>query len=110
MIDHEGQFVKIYANQAEREAVVLAILDEAALLEYEMPNGSTALRVVSVADPDRSLRRFSYAGTPLRWLVAMLEVGSDWSARPQQSGIRQTPSVAAMYRDRTGKEYTSDAE
>lgn len=39
--------LEVHVNQGWREAYVLAVLDDEALIEYEMPRGSTALWLVS---------------------------------------------------------------
>lgn len=104
---YEGENITIHANQGERDAAVLAVLGDEALIEYEMPGGTTALRVVSAHDPDLILRRYAYTDVPLRWLRAMLEVGSDWTGMPQQSHSL-APSVRALYREKTGQDYKEE--
>ena len=98
---YEGENLTIEVNQGAREASVLAVIGDEALIEYDMPRGSTALRVVSAHDPDLVIRRYSYAAVPLRWLRAMLDVGSDWTGRPQQQGNHITPSARALLAERT---------
>ena len=88
-----GDCIEVHSNQADREAVVLAVLfDEPsarwqALIELCMPNGSTSLGIL-IADEDgafaeRDTDRFgrhryidksvSYAKLPKKWLRAIGE-------------------------------------
>ena len=38
--------LEVYINQGRRPAFVLAVLDDMALIEYEMPRGTTTLRLM----------------------------------------------------------------
>lgn len=74
----------VNVNQGQREAVVLAVVGDEALIEYEMPKGSTALWVIHAGVPAVSyLRNISYKSCPKKWLVAMQEVGAEWIGRGQ---------------------------
>ena len=99
MITRTGQWVKVYANQGMRDARVLAILDDQALIEYEMPNGTTALRVVECNEPENTIQRFSYASVPNRWLTELYFLDCEWTGKPQQ-GAGHAPSVRALYEKR----------
>ena len=91
-----GDHLEVHSNQADREAVVLAVLfDEPsalwhALIELCMPNGSTSLGILiadeggtfAERDTDRFGRRryidknVSYAKLPKKWLRA---IGEQWT-------------------------------
>jgi hypothetical protein len=82
-----GDETTVEANQGEREAYVLATIGDSVLVEYFMPNGTTALRVMKVL----GLRQLdhssiSYAAVPKRWINAMYEQGTDlWEGRGQRA-------------------------
>lgn len=102
---------QIWVNQGWRHATVLAILDDEALIEYEMPNGSSSLRIVPLkSDLDgaiemqhgmRAWRNVSYWCVPLKWLRRMVETGETWIGAPQQSDGVWVPSPAELLADRT---------
>ena len=48
-----GGWISTYANQGMREAEVLAILHDEALIYYEMPEGRQFLRVIQIDDIDK---------------------------------------------------------
>lgn len=84
-----GDYLTIYANQGQRNAVVLAVIDGQALLEYDMPKGTTALRIVPTDDPDTTqYKRVAYANLPIKWVEAMADAGTleQMDATPQGSG------------------------
>jgi hypothetical protein len=41
-----GQYIDVFRNQAEREAMVVAVSGEYLLIEYVMPKGTTALNLI----------------------------------------------------------------
>jgi hypothetical protein len=76
--------LEVDVNQGVREAYVLAVLGDEALIEYEMPKGTTALWVVSRYNPDPGCRRvISYRSCPKKWLDAITDAGTVWECRPQ---------------------------
>jgi len=89
-----GLAYQLWVNQGWREAAVLAILDKEALLEYQMPNGSTSLRIVpKCSDLNGTIetatckawRSVSYWRVPRKWLRELAETGEPWIGTPQQS-------------------------
>jgi len=88
--------LKVFRNQLRREATVLAVLKKKALIEYAMPNGTTALNILQRDDilgvgPYRSV---SYFGLTFLWLRALISCGAAWSGRPQKGKPCPTPSNA----------------
>ena len=87
----------IWANQGERPATVLATIGPEALLEYEMPSGRSALRVVCRhyhrgSDPGEPYKNVSYRSLPKCWLLEIIRNGMDWIASPQQvPDLHETP-------------------
>lgn len=105
-----GMPCSVYANQAYRPGVVLATrlkthrsrgAEWSILVEYVMPEGSTALREVPMGDNYVRPRidggkSLSYFKVPLPWLQAIAAAGMAWQGRPQQAGGRPAPSVADL--------------
>ena len=44
--------LNVYRNQLDREAIVLAVWKHKALIEYTMPNGTSALNIIASDDVD----------------------------------------------------------
>lgn len=79
-----GDEVSIYANQADRSAVVLSIVGNDALLEYVMPAGRTFLRLVKLTEAGTmpidalAYRTVSYPAVPSRFIDDMRKNGVSW--------------------------------
>jgi len=85
LLPKPGDRLSVYVNNGQRKATVLAVVENEALIEYEMPDQSTALRVLFYPGPSR-WQRASYRTLPLKWLRAIVYDGlNDWIARPQQT-------------------------
>jgi len=86
----------VWANQAEREAVVLAVLGDTAILEYEMPGRystvpTSALRIQRFIgdEPIGGYRSVSYNNVPKRWLRAIQAADmTNWLGMGQGSHTR----------------------
>ena len=80
----------VWVNQAEREATVLAVIGNEILVEYEMPNGTSALLQMTVDGRDLIRRRnVSYNSVPLRWLNAIRRADmTNWIGMGQRSAKR----------------------
>ena len=74
----------IHANQGDRDAYVLAVIEDEALIEYDMPKGSTAMWVIDAYNPEPGCKRnIAYRSCPKKWLDAMEEAGTQWEGRGQ---------------------------
>ncbi len=74
----------VNVNQGDREAVVLAVIGDEALIEYEMPAGSTAMWVIHACYPHPGkIRSISYKSCPKKWLAAIEESGQEWIGNGQ---------------------------
>ena len=75
-----GDSVDIWSNQNWREGTVLAVIDDQALIEYDMPSGSTSLRINRVIGHHfvGAYRTPSYRTLPKKWIAAMHEQGTSW--------------------------------
>lgn len=86
----EGQWLTVERNQGEREAEVLAIRPGLALIEYEMPNGTTALNVVAITEDEKLISEgciyhaVSYRKVPKYWLKAMIAAELEWAGYGQR--------------------------
>lgn len=82
--------IGVWANQAERDAFVLATIGKDLILEYEMPNGSSALLQFTVKNRKLTKRRnINYNAVPKRWITAIREAGTtDWIGKGQRSAQR----------------------
>ena len=81
-----GDETSVHRNQGEREAIVLAVDPERgeALIEYEMPAGTTALSVISWQG-DSPGPSVSYATVSKAWIRRMHQQGTkDWQGRCQR--------------------------
>jgi len=100
MLKQVGQRYLLWVNQGERQAVVLAMVGLDALVEYRMPRGSSALRIVDVDRPQYG-RNVSYHRVPLALLRAMVEEGREWIGEPQKGN--PVGSAQETYSARTRK-------
>jgi hypothetical protein len=86
--------IMVWANQAKREAFILAVIDDEAIMEYEMPAGTSALRIMQfIGDQDTGgYRTASYKNVPKRWLNAIREAGTTgWIGEGQRCGYVPFP-------------------
>ena len=110
----------LHINQGWREATVLGVIEaeDRAIIEYIMPNGSSALWIVRrtlPADPHAATipwhawekRNISYFGLPKKWLAAICEGSADWWGEPQQQSQHWhiPPEPLKMWKERYGEEY-----
>jgi hypothetical protein len=72
-----GECFSIEVNQGLRDAIVLAVIGDEALIEYSMPKGSTSLRIVD-AYTWTGARSVSYRNVPVKWLQQMYENEVEW--------------------------------
>ena len=111
-----GQYISWFANQANREATVLAILDDEVLIEYEMPGTTsqwgynrrtgqyrhparpTSALVLCRGAADRltSIRTYPHRKLPKKWIAAMHDQGTtDWIGEGQRE-TKRVPFPAAF--------------
>jgi hypothetical protein len=68
---------QIWVNQGHRDAFTLAVVGDEALIEYTMPKGSRALRIVD-AFTWEGYKTTSYRAVPRKWLRAMADECTEW--------------------------------
>lgn len=56
--DYIGDYYVVYRNQGDRDGAIVSCSGDDVLVEYEMPNGTTALNIIK---PDGSYKSISYA-------------------------------------------------
>lgn len=85
--------LNVYRNQLDREAIVLAVYMHKALIEYTMPNGTSALNIIHSNDVHGrgDYRSVSYYGLTLRWLKILVDQSASWEGRPQKGNPCPTP-------------------
>ena len=92
-----GDSMYLYRNQSHRDGVILAVLGDRALVEYEMPNGTSALNYIDLCGHfDNDYKSISYFALPKKWAQAMLDQqGSEagfYYAKPQKAW-RKCPTI-----------------
>lgn len=97
-----GDVYTTHVNHGERVTTVLAVFHPEALVEIEMPGGTTMLRTVP-SDPDlhKAPGRYknqNYHKLTKRWLVLMAKDDTRWIANPQGKKVTQTPWQMFMER------------
>lgn len=83
-----GHDVTVYANQADRDAYVLAVKGQQVLIEYEMPGGTSALVLMSATgDQLTRIKTFPHRALPQHWINAIHEQGYAhlWIGRGQRT-------------------------
>lgn len=82
-----GEAISVHRNQGDREAEVLAILGDEALIEYVMPNGTSSLNIVPVWEGmTHTYRAVSYFRLPKKWAQALRDQSGNWTwGNPQQA-------------------------
>jgi hypothetical protein len=79
-----GDYLEVFVNQGVRPASIIAVLGDEALLEYEMPRGSTAMWVILKNRHDAPcVRNVSYRACPKKWLKAIEDSGLPWTGNGQ---------------------------
>lgn len=69
-----GSSLRVFRNQANREAIVCAVIGDRALIEYVMPTGCSALNFIPVnGNKNTQYRSVSYNALPKKWARAMIE-------------------------------------
>jgi hypothetical protein len=92
-----GDIWDVYANQGLREGWVLAVIGNDVLVEYTMPKGTTALRIVKTSGL-AGFQNVSYRNVPRKWLEAIVAAGSVWEGKAQ--GVYQPASRWGKSNDR----------
>ena len=86
-----GDWLDVDVNQGMREAMVIAVDGDEALIEYEMPAGTSALWVIDRHNPvGWKLRGMSYCNITQRWKRAIVEGGKELLANPQKPLDKET--------------------
>lgn len=102
-----GEAFRMEINHGMRDAIVLAAIGDERLVEYEMPAGSSALRIVHIHDgiPDKNC---GYLRLPLRWLRALVEAESEWIGIPQGNNFEAVPQPAVLLHRRENEKSGRD--
>lgn len=97
---------QMQVNGDLRDTMVLAARKGWALVEYEMPGGTTALRLIRLTNDNivrflferplkltrRDYRNLSYYDVTRPWLRSIIKNGLTWKGLPQQKRGRSAPT------------------
>jgi len=90
-----GDRIYIWVNQGERGAWVLGTLEDQIIVEYEMPSGTTALRILQNADyvnEHKFGKGVGYKSCPKKWIQAIRDGVGGWEGVSQgKSGYNHNP-------------------
>ena len=77
--------VTVWRNQADREAVVLAVIGDQVLVEYEMPKGTSAMLLFNSIEGEffDCGRSISYKTCPQKWVNAINAADMEWMGNSQ---------------------------
>jgi len=66
-MNYVGKRLQVFRNQGDRDARIVSYFEKMVLIEYEMPNGTTALNILY---PDGSYKTLPYAKLQVskKWL------------------------------------------
>jgi len=79
--DDIGEHAEVFKDQAWRDGLILAVVDDRVLIEYQMPGGTTAL-IVRLRSTGVE-HAMSYLRIPKPLLQSMVIHGSGWIGKPQ---------------------------
>lgn len=95
-----GKQVAVYANRGMRLATVLAVRGSQALVEYRMPGGTSALRIVDFPLTNNwgwCGQTVPYTLLSLPWLFEIVAAHQQWHGCPQRhGGTRPVPPVETL--------------
>lgn len=110
-----GESIKYWSNQADRDATVLAVIDDEVLIEYEMPGTTsqwgynrrtgeyrhpatpTSALVLCRGEVNRlsPIRTYPHSKLPRKWVAAMIDQGTDDWIGMGQRALEPTPFPTA---------------
>ena len=96
--------MKVYANQGYRDAWVLVeSFENKSLVEYVMPNGTTALRITPSGDyMSPFYKSVAYRSLPKKWLRELVISDELWEGCPQQAND-YVPSPRELWIEKYGE-------
>jgi hypothetical protein len=80
-----GDVITVYVQKGYRDAVILGVHSEKALLEYELPSGCTALWEVHTGNPYIRVRTLNYYHLPDYWKQYIVQHKTRWIGHPRQA-------------------------
>lgn len=78
--------ITLFINQGHRDCIILAVLGDTAIGEYEMPMGTTALIYLKRNDNGdiQVTGGTSYRACPKKWIQAINDAGLEWIGNGQR--------------------------
>jgi hypothetical protein len=87
-----GDSLDVWINQGHREALVLGVIGDQMIVEYEMPAGTTAMLVMN-RDESGWAKSVSYKTCPKKWIEAIRKGQAGWSGISQSGQTYDFPSI-----------------
>ena len=84
-----GQPITIFRNQAEREGIVIAVIGNEILVEYTMPNGTSALNIIDTSLPEYDKNNYKKNYIPISYDNA--RISKKWSSKIDANGLINNP-------------------
>lgn len=90
-----GDSLEVFVNQGNREAVVLGVIDDQMMVEYEMPAGTTAMLLMPNEIGGQNWgKSVSYRTCPNKWIKAIFHGTGWWSGKSQTGTEYPFPPMA----------------
>jgi len=96
-----GDEITIWRNQADRDGYVIAVHNNEILVEYEMPNGTTALNIIDLTLPEYDKYNYRKNYTPISYEKARLS--KKWGNKIDASRLINNPQGSAKRFDNGGE-------
>jgi hypothetical protein len=87
-----GELLQVWVNQGLRDAIVLGVHEDKAIVEYEMPAGTTAMIVVPRDGSENWGKSVSYRTCPKYWVRAIRKGLNNWDGHSQTGTIYKFPN------------------
>ena len=88
-----GDSITIHRNQGDREAYVIAVIDNEILVEYSMPNGTSALNIIDTSLPEYDKNNYKKNYIPISYDNA--RISKKWSSKIDANGLINNPQGSA---------------
>jgi hypothetical protein len=92
-----GDMISIYRNQAEREAEVLALSGHEILVEYTMPNGTSALNVIDTTMDEYTGGSAKRNYEPISY--SQLRESKKWASKIDKSRLVNNPQKGSKFKE-----------
>jgi hypothetical protein len=80
-----GDIIQVYTKQANRDANVLAVHNNLALIEFALPGGTSLLWEVYKANPQIKIKAVNYHRVPEYWKNELIAHQVAWIGKPKRN-------------------------